>query len=68
MTGFHIPTPVLLTGLALLQFGIFAWGVTLQTIHIMRGGDEDKAAPNVEWLANAIMPISLMAVAVVLFN
>lgn len=68
MTGPHIPTPVLLTGLAVLQFCIFAWGVTLQTIHLMRGGDEGKAAPNVEWLANAIMPISLMAVVVVLFN
>ena len=68
MTGLHIPTPVLLPGLIALQVGIIIWAVTLQTIHLMGGGREDEAAPNVEWLASALMPLCLMAVAVAIFN
>ena len=68
MTGLHIPTPVLLSGIAVLQVGIIIWAVTLQTIHLMGGGDEDEAAPNVELLSNALLPLCLMALAVVLFN
>lgn len=68
MTGLHIPTTVLLSGLAVLQVGIIILAVTLQTIHLMGGGNEDEAAPNVEWLANALMPLCLMAVVVAIFN
>ena len=68
MTGLHIPTPVLLPGIIVLQVGIIIWAVTLQTIHLMGGGNEDEAAPNVEWLASALMPLCLMAVAVAIFN
>ena len=68
MTGLHVPTPVLLSGISMLLIGVTIWGVTLQTIHLMRGGKEDEAAPNVEWLANALMPLCLMAVVAAIFN
>lgn len=68
MTGFHIPSAVLVPVIVSLLVGVIVLGVTLQTIHLMKGGSEDEAAPNVEWLANAVMPLCLMAVVVTIFN
>ncbi len=68
MTGLHIPTPVLLSGISTLLIGVIILAVALQTIHLMGGGDEGEAAPNVEWLSNALLPLCLMAVVVAIFN
>jgi len=68
VTGLHVPTPVLLSGISTLLIGVIILAVTLQTMHLLNGGKEDEAAPNVEWLANALMPLCLMAVVVAIFN